>query len=157
MSHVPFHTYYCVFLCPPACTCAQALICFDPVPNVQCRMDSMPLILVLSAAILPLLSIFPSRWRATSLTQTMMGTQLCTGQPKRASCPWWSTSWDSVDLMWRQGTRLAHMCVSNKLHACSSNASKDCLGLCPFISIDIIMMFKNLYLNKMQVSLWIAP
>ena len=148
------HLLLCIF-CPPACMCTQVLICFDPVANVQCRMDSMPLILVLSAAILPLLSTFPSRWRATSLTLMMMDTQLCTGQPKRASCPWWSTLWDPVDLMWRPLTRLARMYVYSKLHAyaCNSNASKDCLGLCPFIS----MMFKYLYLNKMEVSLWIAP
>ena len=79
----------------------------EPVPVVQCREDAIPFTCVLRAAILLLLSTLSPKWRATSLTLMMVDTQLCTGQPKRASCPWWSTSWDPVDLMWKQGIRLA--------------------------------------------------
>ena len=75
------------------------------------RMGAMPLMRVLLVAILPLLSTLPPRWRATSLTLMMTDTQPYTGQSKRVSCPWWSTSWDPVDLTWKQGTRLVHICV----------------------------------------------
>ena len=75
------------------------------VPIVQCREDKMPFTCVLLVAILLLLSTLRPRWRATSLTLMMMDTQPCTRQPKGASCPWWSTSWDHTDLMWRPLTK----------------------------------------------------
>ena len=113
-SHVPWtnHTYYPLFCIHPEYKCAQLVVCCEP---VQCREGAMPLTCVLVVAILGSLSTLSQRWRATSLTQNMMETQPCTGQPKRASCPWWSTSWDPVDLMWRQLTRLAYVvcCLSD--------------------------------------------
>ena len=80
---------------------------FEFVHIVQSRMDSMLLMRILLAAILLLLSTLPPEWRATSLTLVTTDTQPCTGQPKWASCPWWSTLWDLVDLMWRPLTRFA--------------------------------------------------
>ena len=77
------------------------------VPIVQCREDAMPFTRVLLVAILLLLSTLRPRWRVISLTLMMMDTRPCTGQPLRASCPWWSTLWDHTDLMWRPLTRLA--------------------------------------------------
>ena len=93
------------FLCLPA----HVVICCEPVPIVQCREEAMPFMRVLLVAILPLLNTLAPRWRATSLTLMMLETQLCTWQPILVVCPWWSTSWDPVDLMWKRRTRLAHI------------------------------------------------
>ena len=101
-------------------------------PIVQCRKGAMPLTCVLVVAILPSLNTSPQKWRATSLTLMMMDTQPCTGQPKRASCPWWSTLWDPVDLMWRQLTRLAFIVC------CLSDAFCDLCGhTCSMRTVDI--------------------
>ena len=116
------------FLCPPACMCAQVVICCEPVPIVQCREDTMPFTCVPWVAILLLLSTLPQKWRATSLTLMMMDTQPCTGQPKRASCPWWSTSWDPVDLMWKQGTRLAYIVCCLCSAFCDLSGHTCCMG-----------------------------
>lgn len=63
------------------------------------REDSMPFSCVLWVAILLLLNTLPLRWRNTCLLLMMEGAQLCTGQPRRVSCPWWSTSSNLADLM----------------------------------------------------------
>jgi len=81
-------------------------------PILHFREDTMPFFCVLRAAILPLLSTLPPKWRATSLTLMMPDTQPYIGQPNRVSCQWWSTSWDPVVLTWQQGTRLVHVCVA---------------------------------------------
>ena len=44
------------FLHPPTCMCAQVVISCEPVPLVPCRMDAMPFMCVLIAAILLLLN-----------------------------------------------------------------------------------------------------
>ena len=125
--------------------CAQVVICCEPVPIVQCREDSIPFICALLVAILPSLNTCPPKWRATSLTLMMLDTQPCTGQPKRVSCPWWSTLWDPVDLMWRQLTRLAYIvcCLSDafcgqtlwthQLHGHSRHA--------PFLCLSCVNLF----------------
>ena len=98
-------------------------------PIVQCREDMMPFTSVPWVAILLLLSTLWPRWRATSLTLMMMDTQPCTGQPKRASCPWWSTLWDHMDLMWRPLTkRLACTvcCLSDTF--CDRSGHTCCMG-----------------------------
>ena len=98
------------------------------VPVVQCREDAMPFTCVPWTAILLLLSTLPPKWRATSLTVMMVDTQLCTGQPKRASCPWWSTSWNPVDLMWRHLARLVFIvcCLSDGF--CELSGHTCCMG-----------------------------
>ena len=116
--HVPPHTYiYTILFFPlhPVFMCAQVVMCCESVPIVQCREDAMPFTYVLRVAILLWLSTLPPRWRTTSLTLMMLGTQHCTGQPKRVSCLWWSTSSNPADLMWKQGTRLAYIvcCLSD--------------------------------------------
>ena len=106
------HTNYIFYItCPLACMCAQVVICYEPIHIVQCRMDLMPLMRVLSVAILLLRSTLPPSWRATSLTQMRVDAQPCTWQPILGSCPWWSTLWDPVDLTWMHGTRLVHICA----------------------------------------------
>ena len=144
--------------------CVHTLICCEPVLVVQCREEAMPFSCVLRVAILLLLSTLPQKWRATSLTLMMMDTQLCTGQPKRASCPWWSTSWDPVDLIWKQGTRLTQMiylciqyivCMYACILCCLSDAFVTSLGtpaawtqwwltlvelckLCTYVPVDVV-------------------
>ena len=96
---------------------------------VQCREDTMPFTSVLLVAILLLLSTLRPRWRATSLTLMTMDTQPCTGQPKRTSCPWWSTSWDHTDLMWRPlAKRLVYIlcCLSDAF--CDLSGHTCCMG-----------------------------
>ena len=130
MSGYSMAAYYPQFssLSYAPCMCAQLMMCCEPVPIVQCREDAMPFTCVPWKAILRLLSTLPPRWGAISLTLMMVDTQPCTGQPKRVSCQWWSTSWDPVDLMWRPLTRLAYIvcCLSDAF--CGLSGHTCCMG-----------------------------
>ena len=97
-------------------------------PIIHCREDEMPFSCVPWKAIFPLLSTLPPRWRATSLTLMMTATQPCTLQPILVSCPWWSTSSDPVDLMWRPLTRSASIvcCLSDVF--CVLSGHTCCMG-----------------------------
>ena len=96
----------------------------------------------LREAIFLLLSTLPPRWRTTYLILMMMDTQPCTGQPKRASCPWHSTSSNPADLMWQQGTRLAYIvcCMSDAF--CNLSGHTCCMGT---VDKDICYLL-NLYM-----------
>ena len=127
--------------------CAQVMICCEPVSIIQCREDTMPFICVLWVAILLSLSTFAPKWRATSLTQVMLGRQPCTGQLKTASCPWWSTSYDPVDLMWRQLTRFAYIhCLLLVWCSCDLSGHTCCMGTvkmdtCAWVTSTLCVLF----------------
>lgn len=117
----------------------------------------MPFSCLLWVAILLLLNILPLRWRNTCLLRIMEGAQLCIGQPRRVSCPWWSTSSNLADLMWKQETRLGFVDCSFYFALVTALKIRDaawaqiCSTECRFLTI----VCRCLWMCQVLLPFWI--
>ena len=102
-AYAPFHSYVpcsLVFvLHAMLCIYVQLVMYCVPVSVYVFSKGAMHFIAVLLVVILLLLTSSPPKWRTTFLLLMVLATQPCTGQPKKVSCPWWSTWSSLVDLI----------------------------------------------------------